>query len=70
LAAEPTGVFTADYRERHFLPTLSTVSTAVRRLGDNSMIDPIDGVYRVIDPIFAHHLRGGLVNGVKREYFR
>ncbi len=57
LAAEPTGVFTADYRERHFLPTLSTVSTAVRRLVDDSQIDSVDGVYRLVDPIFAHHLR-------------
>ena len=65
LAAEPTGVFTADYRERHFLPTLSTVSTAVRRLVDTSQIDSFDGVYRVIDPIFAYHLRRGIVSEPK-----
>ena len=57
LAVEPTGVFTADYRERHFLPVLSTVSTAVRRLVDDSQIDLIDESYRVIDPLFAYHLR-------------
>ena len=64
LASEPTGVFTADYRERHFLPMLSTVSTAVRRLVDNSLIDSGDGVYHVIDPVFAHHLRRGIAREV------
>ena len=57
LATEPTGVFTADYRLRHFLPMLSTVSTAVRRLVADSQIDSVDGVYRLIDPLFANHLR-------------
>ena len=57
LAVEPVGTFTADYRERHFLPTLSTVSTAVRRLVEDSQIDHVDGVYRLIDPLFANHLR-------------
>ena len=57
LAVEPTGKFTADYRERHFLPTLSTVSTAVRRLVEDSQIDFVEGVYRLVDPLFAHHLR-------------
>ena len=57
LATEPTGVFTADYRLRHFLPMLSTVSTAVRRLVADSQIDSVDGTYRLIDPLFANHLR-------------
>ena len=57
LAVEPIGTFTADYRERHFLPTLSTVSTAVRRLVADSQIDLVGGAYRLIDPLFAHHLR-------------
>jgi hypothetical protein len=57
LAIEPIGIFTADYRERHFLPTLSTVSTAVHRLMADSQIDQIDGSYRIIDPLFAYHLR-------------
>ncbi|MBR4616320.1 MAG: hypothetical protein IKO55_11995 [Kiritimatiellae bacterium] len=57
LAVEPTGKFTADYRECHFLPTLSTVSTAVRRLVEDSQIDFVEGVYRLVDPLFAHHLR-------------
>jgi beta-1,4-mannosyl-glycoprotein beta-1,4-N-acetylglucosaminyltransferase len=63
--AEATGVFTADYRARHFLPTLSTVSTAVRRLVDTLQIDSFDGVYRIIDPIFAHHLRRGIMRESK-----
>ena len=57
LAVEPTGMFSADYRARHFLPTLSTVSTAVRRLVEDSQIDSVDGVYVLIDPLFAYHLR-------------
>ena len=57
LATEPTGVFTADYRLRHFLPTLSTVSTAVRRLVADSQIDSVDGTYRLVDPLFASHIR-------------
>lgn len=55
----------AVYRARHFLPTLSTVSTAVRRLVETSQIDSFDGVYRIIDPIFAHHLRRGIVSEPK-----
>ncbi len=66
LAAEPTGVFTADYRERHFLPTLSTVSTAVRRLVDESQIDSVDGVYRLIGPMFAYYLRRSSANTATR----
>ena len=57
LAVEPVGTFTAEYRAHHFLPTLSTVSTAVRRLVANSQIDAVDGIYRIIDPLFANHLR-------------
>ena len=57
LGTEPTGVFTADYRLRHFLPTLSTVSTAVRRLVADSQIDSVDGTYRLVDPLFASHIR-------------
>ena len=57
LAVEPVGTFTAEYRAHHFLPTLSTVSTAVRRLVANSQIDTVDGIYRIIDPLFANHLR-------------
>ena len=57
LAVEPVGVFSAEYRVRHYLPTLSTVSTAVRRLTADSQIDSVDGVYRIIDPLFECYLR-------------
>ena len=57
LAVEPVGVFSAEYRARHYLPTLSTVSTAVRRLTAESQIDSVDGVYRIIDPLFECYLR-------------
>jgi hypothetical protein len=57
LAVEPVGVFSAEYRARHYLPTLSTVSTAVRRLTADSQIDSVDGVYRIIDPLFECYLR-------------
>lgn len=49
--------FTEDYRARHFLPSPSTVNTAVRRLSDDSRIDSLDGVYRLVDQLLAHHLR-------------
>ena len=57
LAVEPIGIFSAEYRARHYLPTLSTVSTAVRRLTADSQIDSVDGVYRIIDPLFECYLR-------------
>lgn len=57
LAREPVAAFTDDYRTRHFLPSTSTVGTAVRRLVADSRIDMVDGCYRHLDPIFAHHLR-------------
>jgi hypothetical protein len=57
LAVEPVGVFSAEYRARHYLPTLSTVSTAVRRLTADTQIDSVDGVYRIIDPLFECYLR-------------
>ena len=57
LAVEPVGVFSSEYRVRHYLPTLSTVSTAVRRLTADSQIDSVNGVYRIIDPLFECYLR-------------
>ena len=57
LAVEPIGVFSAEYRERYYLPSPSTVSTAVRRLTAESQIDSVDGVYRIIDPLFECYLR-------------
>lgn len=57
IAREPVAKFTDDYRARHFLPSSSTVNTSVRRLVDDSRIDAVDGVYRLIDPLLAHHLQ-------------
>ena len=57
IAREPVSSFTEDYRTRHFLPTLSTVGTAARRLTADSRIDVLDGKYRLLDPLFAHYCR-------------
>lgn len=61
IAREPVATFSEAYRVRHFLPSLSTVGTAVRRLTGDSRIDVVDGVYRHMDPLFAWYLsHGGL----------
>lgn len=57
IAREPVATFTEDYRVRHFLPSLSTVGTAVRRLIADSRIDAVDGIYRHMDPLFAWYLQ-------------
>ena len=57
IAREPVSSFTEDYRIRHFLPTLSTVGTAARRLAADSRIDVVDGKYQLLDPLFAHYCR-------------
>lgn len=57
IAREPVSTFTEEYRTRHFLPTLSTVGTAARRLAADSRIDVIDGKYQLLDPLFAHYCR-------------
>ena len=57
IAREPVAKFTDGYRARHLLPSSSTVNTAIRRLVDDSRIDVVDGVYRLVDPLLAHHLR-------------
>jgi len=56
IAREPVASFTEDYRTRHFLPSLSTVGTAVRRLMSDSRIDVVNGLYRHMDPLFAWYL--------------
>jgi len=56
IAREPVATFSEEYRLRHFLPSLSTVGTAVRRLADDSRIDMVDGKYRHMDPLFAWYL--------------
>lgn len=57
IAKEPVAIFAEDYRNRHSLPSLSTVNTAVRRLMDDSRIDMVDGLYMHMDPLFAAYLR-------------
>lgn len=57
IAREPVGVFAEDYRNRHSLPSLSTVNTAVRRLVADSRIDMVDGRYVHMDPLFAAYLK-------------
>lgn len=57
IAREPVATFCEAYRQRHFLPSLSTVGTAVRRLVADSRIDMVDGNYRHMDPLFAWYLK-------------
>jgi len=56
IAREPVSIFSEEYRTRHFLPSPSTVGTAVRRLVNDSRIDMVDGKYRHMDPLFAWYL--------------
>lgn len=57
LAIEPAQSFTEDYRNRHALASTSTVNTALRRLLAESTIEQVEGLYRLSDPLLAHHLR-------------
>jgi len=57
LAIEPAQSFTEDYRNRHALASTSTVNTALRRLLAESTIEQEEGLYRLADPLLAHHLR-------------
>ena len=56
LAKEPTARFDEDYRDRHALPSTSTVNTALRRLVKESVVEAQDGVYALADPLLAYHL--------------
>lgn len=56
LAIEPASTFPEDYRRRHALASTSTVNTALRRLLAESTVDHQEGLYRLADPILAHHL--------------
>ena len=56
LAKEPTARFGEDYRDRHSLPSTSTVNTALRRLVKESVVESFDGRYALSDPLLAHHL--------------
>ena len=56
LAKEPTSRFDEDYRERHSLPSTSTVNTALRRLVKESVVESRDGGYVLSDPLLSYHL--------------
>ena len=60
LAKEPVARFNEDYRDRHSLPSTSTVNTALKRLVRESVIEMQDGTYALADPLLAYHLK---VNG-------
>ena len=56
LAAEPATVFSEAYRNRHTLASTSTVNTALRRLLAESTIECDSDIYRLANPLLAHHL--------------
>ena len=56
LAREPAARFDEDYRDRHSLPSTSTVNTALRRLVRESVVESVDGRYALSDPLLAYHL--------------
>ncbi len=56
LAKEPTERFGEEYRDRHLLSSTSTVNTALRRLLKDSIVESLDGVYALSDPLLAYHL--------------
>ena len=56
LDREPTARFDEEYRDRHSLPSTSTVNTALRRLVKESIVELRDGAYALSDPLLAYHL--------------
>jgi len=56
LSKEPVARFDEDYRDRHSLPSTSTVNTALRRLVRESVVESVDGLYALSDPLLAYHL--------------
>lgn len=56
LSREPTARFDEEYRDRHSLPSTSTVNTALRRLVKESIVELRDGAYALSDPLLAYHL--------------
>ena len=56
LAAEPAAIFSEAYRNRHALASTSTVNTALRRLLAESTIECDSDIYRLANPLLAHHL--------------
>ena len=56
LAKEPTSRFDEGYRDRHALPSTSTVNTALKRLMKESVVESQGGVHSLADPLLAYHL--------------
>lgn len=56
LAKEPVARFSEVYRDRHSLPSTSTVNTALKRLVKESVVEMQDGTYVLSDPLLAYHL--------------
>ena len=56
LAKEPTSRFDEGYRDRHALPSTSTINTALKRLMKESVVESQDGVHSLADPLLAYHL--------------
>ena len=57
LSREPVGRFDEGYRQRHRLGGISTVHSAIRSLMKKGIVDSTKGVYGVVDPFFARHVR-------------
>jgi hypothetical protein len=57
LALEPAARFPETYRDRHGLPSTATTNTALRRLIKESIVEKVDGVYMLTDPLLAYHLK-------------
>ena len=68
LAREPTARFDADYRARHFLPGTTTLSSAVKKLTDDGLLERDDaGTLRIADPLHARYLRRGMALRLELE---
>ena len=57
LAEEPTSAFDEAYRQRHSLPTYSTVHSALTDLIDDGTVDSGDAGYRLGDPMLSRYVR-------------
>lgn len=57
LAEEPTTAFDEGYRERHALPTYSTVHSALKDLIDDGTVESDDAGYRLGDPMLTRYVR-------------
>lgn len=57
IAKESAARFDENYRDRHSLPSTSTVNTALRRLVKESVVEVLDGHYVLADPLLAYHLK-------------